>query len=329
MKKKLLGLVASCLLVVLLGALAAETVDKLLIEPRTVSSWGELNESYLDFRSLMGPIVPPTASYTDAAAQMKAGDFSFLAQNWSFKFADGIYYVAEGSKLAQLKLPLHILVYEDLKRGEIVVLSSADGEKYKGEALFTAPAFMPYEKDFPADRYAFDELSPRRVVWDITLKPEADAWADLIQVDTLTAPKDRGASQMMAMSVPEEHTGDLWLGLDPQSGSMNLNVFAPDGFTNRVEIYSCTDLVSNVWSIAAQNLLPSGTNPAVWNTGSVPVHFYRAGNMDVDNDSDGINDAREQFVHKTDPARWDSDGDWIPDGWEMTNSLNALAGDSG
>jgi hypothetical protein len=264
---------------------------------------------------------------------MQTDDWSFLADaRWRYQQADGSYYVAKNSKLAALKLPLTIRIYEDLKRGEIIVLSSTDGKKYQGEALFEAPEFMPYEKDDPLECYAADELWPRMIIWEITLKSEADAWSDLIlQRDQSVASAKllEGGGMMSMMMVPEEHANELWLGLESQSGDMNLNVFAPEGFTNRVEIYSCTDLVSSVWSIAVQNLYPSGTNPAVWSTGLEIGQFFRAGNMDVDSDSDGINDAREQFVYKTVPDRWDSDGDWIPDGWETTNSLNALTGDGG
>jgi len=164
------------------------------------------------------------------------------------------------------------------------------------------------------------------VIWEITLKSEADAWADLIlQRDEAAASELLEGGGMMRMMVPEENTNDLWLCLEPQTeGGINLNVFAPEGFTNRMEVYSCTDLISNVWSIAAQELLPSGTNPAVWSTGAEIVQFYRVGNMDIDSDSDGTPDAREQFVHKTSPDKWDTDGDWLSDGWEISHGLNAL-----
>lgn len=323
MKKKLLMIAWCSVSVLLFGAVAVSTVDKLVIEPRTISSWGELVDSYLFSRISLPPL--PFA-YADALARMKIGDWSFLADRWQCKQSGGTYYVAEKSKLAKLKLPLHILVYEDLQRGEIVVLSSTDGEKYQGEALFKAPEFMPYETDLPLNRYVLDELAPRRVVFDAILKPESEAWSDLVLLRdsaVATALLLDGGEMMAMMSVPAEHTNDLWLGME----GAELSVFAPEGFTNRVEIYSCSDLVSNVWNVAVQNLLPVNTNPAVWNSSlSGDRGFFRTGNMDIDSDSDGINDAREQIVYKTDPSAADTDGDGMPDGWEITRGLKATSG---
>jgi hypothetical protein len=319
-RKVIIRFLVAGISLLLLGALAIETADQLYIEPRTVSSWGELFENYLIFRTQMGPIVPPSVMYGDAIASIEKDDWSFLEQNWAFKFSDGTYYIAKNSKLAKLKLPLHILVYEDLRRGEIVILSSADGEKFQGEAIFKAPEFMSCEKEFPLERYAFDELAPRRVVWEITLKSEADAWSDLVQKQSTRTSSAMlsGGGMMTAMSVPAEHTNDIWLALETQTNGINLNVFAPEGFTNQVEIYSCLDLISGLWNVAVQSLYPSGTNPAVWDaTSTLTNRFLRAGNMDIDSDSDGINDAREIIVHQTDPENSDSDNDTISDYQEL------------
>ncbi len=40
-----------------------------------------------------------------------------------------------------------------------------------------------------------------------------------------------------------------------------------------------------------------------------------------DPDMDGLNN-RDEFTAGTDPNQWDSDGDGLPDGWEVDNSLN-------
>jgi hypothetical protein len=316
MKKKWWASGLCVVSVLMTGAVAVSTVDKLPIEPRTVSSWSELVDCYLVARTSLPPL--PFA-YDDAFARMKTGEWSFLADHWQYKQTDGTYYVAKDSKFAGLKLPLHILVYEDLQRGDIIVLSSPDGTNFQGEALFKAPEFMAYDKDFPPDRYAMDELWPRCVVWEITLKPEADAWSDLVSKESARTASavslDEGMSAMM--SVPAESTNQPWLAME-RGSNPELILYAPEGFTNRMEIYCSDDLVSNVWNVAVQNLTPVSTNPAVWSPPLNELHrFYRPGNMDLDSDSDGINNDREKRVHKTDPVKWDTDDDTLSDYQEI------------
>ena len=318
--------------ILLTGAVAISTVDKLWIDPLKVDSSGGLFERYINFREQWGPIVPPSVMYDDVANRMSKGDWSFLAENWYSKFDDGVLYVPEKSALAKgLKLPVRIQVREDMKTGGIYIfsapLTNGMAGDFTGLAAYKAPEFMAYEKDFPLDQFLSDEFSPRRVVWEVTLKSEADAWSDLMfqSEEAVTSKQLEDDGMMRTMLVPEENTNNIWLCLDPQtSGEINLNVFAPEGFTNRVEIYSCTDLISNAWNIAAQNLYPSGTNPAVWNTSSALVQFYRAGNMDIDSDHDGLPDAREVYVYKTYPDDDDSDNDGMRDGWEVQYGLNPL-----
>jgi len=59
----------------------------------------------------------------------------------------------------------------------------------------------------------------------------------------------------------------------------------------------------------------------------VSVRYYLIGRSDIDNDEDGLPDAREIFIHRTDPASTDSDRDGMPDGWELANGLNPLRDD--
>jgi hypothetical protein len=40
-----------------------------------------------------------------------------------------------------------------------------------------------------------------------------------------------------------------------------------------------------------------------------------------DGDNDGLSDLAE-FIYQTDPINWDSDGDDLPDGWEVDHGLN-------
>jgi len=60
----------------------------------------------------------------------------------------------------------------------------------------------------------------------------------------------------------------------------------------------------------------------------VRIRYYLIGRADMDADEDGIPDARELFIYGTDPLARDTDGDGMPDGWEMTNGLDPLRDDS-
>jgi hypothetical protein len=333
MKKRLLK-AGFCLVAVLLtGAVAVTTVDKLVIDPLTVDSLGGVVEKYLEFRTQMGPIVPPSVMYQDVAERMAKGDWSFLNENWFFTFDNGVLYVAEKSELAKtLELPVRIQLREDLKTGQIYIFSAplADGKAglYTGIAAVKAPEFLTYEKDFPLERYLLDEFSPRRIVWEITLKSEADAWADLLKIEEVSASRLLEGGEMMLMSMPSL-TNNFWLYLEPQPETINLQIYAPDYFTNSAEVYSCTDLVAGVWSIAAQNLYPTATNPAVWDAGGYAVRFLTAGDMHLDSDGDTLPDARERFVYKTSPTSADTDGDGLDDGTEVqTYGTNPASSDT-
>jgi hypothetical protein len=339
------------LAILLTGAVAVSTIDKLIIEPLLVDSFGGLTERYIQFREQMGPIVPPGVMYEEALASLSKGDWSFL-ENWFFTFDGETLYVPEDSALAkELQLPARIQIREDLKTGQIYLFSAplTDGKAglFTGMAAFKAPDFMPYEKDFPLDRYAADELAPRRVVMEAVLKPSADAWADLMLNRNADETSSLATGGMMSMSMPSDLTDSFWLYLEPQPETINLQIFSPEYFTNSAEIYSCTDLVSGVWSIAAQNLYPTATNPAVWDAGGYAVRFMTVGDMHLDSDGDTLPDAREQLIYKTskdsadtdgdglddgaeietyatNPLSVDTDGDGLPDGWEIQYGLNPL-----
>ncbi len=318
MKKKMLIVGVCSIAALLLGAITVETVDRVLIAPKTVSSFSDIYEHYLTTRESLPPLPLPVA---DVMQMMAKGDFSFLKKDWQLRTSGGTLYLSEDSKLAKtLKFPLRLMIYEDLQRGEIVILSSKDGERYKGEALFDAPHY----RDWASGRDAastlqndfFWDIGPRRVVLDVVLKSEKDAWADLLKVEQASRLQSEIEipQSAMSMSVPPEHTNDLWLGIDQKK----VTVFVPQNFTNRVELYSTEDLVSNVWNVAVQNLRPVFTNPVDWTSSlSGTSRFFRAGNMDIDSDSDGLPDAREIIVHKTDLDDSDSDNDTLTDGEEV------------
>ncbi len=77
---------------------------------------------------------------------------------------------------------------------------------------------------------------------------------------------------------------------------------------------------TNVWTDVGDAIRPA--------PGSVPLRFYLLGRTDTDSDADSLPDPREHYVHRTNPAAADSDGDGMPDGWETAHGLNPLAADA-
>lgn len=80
------------------------------------------------------------------------------------------------------------------------------------------------------------------------------------------------------------------------------------GETNCHVVISCTDLVE------------CSTN--------MPTAFFVEFGRHVDNDDDGVYDARESRIYGTAPCVWDTDGDGIDDGFEVTAGTDPCNPDS-
>jgi len=109
---------------------------------------------------------------------------------------------------------------------------------------------------------------------------------------------------------------------------ITLGLQLPPTFTNRVDLFGISSLASFPWQLLAT--MPPATSRVMevalpWSGSS---GFFRAGDADTDSDGDGLSDVRERLLYGTDPAFADSDGDALPDGWEVTCGLNPLLDDA-
>ena len=146
--------------------------------------------------------MPSPVSYEIVAEQLLEGRFDFIAHpNWAYIHDGGTYYLSEDSKLARkLVLPMKLLAYEDLASGQVVLAGiPLDTEKLQSLAIEDAPAFAQYDgRPVSPESYLLNELWPRRIIWSAMLKPEADAWNDLVQAEEASSLSV--SPMMMAMS---------------------------------------------------------------------------------------------------------------------------------
>ncbi|MFA5629781.1 MAG: thrombospondin type 3 repeat-containing protein [Dehalococcoidales bacterium] len=277
-----------------------------------VTSWGQLYDEYISFRNQHGKIVPPSVSYEDAITGFFKNDWSFLSRNWHFTFSGGTRYTSALPTMG-ITEPVIIRIFENLRTADIIILSSplTDGKAFNGSAIFTAPAFMPYEESFSLSRYSFDEMAPRRVLLELIVKPESYRTADLLAA---RAEAEAAALRMAAMpkSAPVPKTG-IWMEFD--FGASAINVHASTGYEKQIEIYSRFSLTNGDWAYSANRVanLTSNNPAAVVVDLSGTQGFFLAGDAEMDSDGDGIPDAREIYIHGTNRYLADSDGDGISD----------------
>lgn len=83
---------------------------------------------------------------------------------------------------------------------------------------------------------------------------------------------------------------------------------------------------STGWQLAASNMATSGSSHQWTDSGApgrgpvntVHARYYLLGRADLDGDGDTLPDARETFLHGTDPEATDTDGDGLWDGAEVS-----------
>lgn len=131
---------------------------------------------------------------------------------------------------------------------------------------------------------------------------------------------------------PEAAASNIVLSVaQPIDGQLRLIIDYPDAFSNRLDIYLSTNLQAGGWALCGMNLATAGSNTLTWSAPGLPgtgVHFYQVGNADLDTDQDGLADAREVLIYRTQPLAPDSDLDGVPDGAELQRGTDPGAGSS-
>ena len=107
--------------------------------------------------------------------------------------------------------------------------------------------------------------------------------------------------------------------IERTSAGVNLLIVTPESFTNRLDVLTCVDLTEGRWTLLVSGLALEISNSLSWTDVSgagVVSRYYCIGNHDLDSDGDGLSDAGETHIFRTDPLDPDSDDDGINDGSE-------------
>ncbi len=334
---RVLVLLALFTLIATIGLAVAQLV-KADDDSQSVATWDDLIKRYLVFREDSYRMVVP--SWYLAADQVeevwgKEGFAGFQDQpDWFWTFdSDLLTFSAKSALAQQVKSGTRLVIYEDMTKGELLVCSlpEKDGAEPKEEIAFKSLPWPELARGDTTAQYLARELSKRRIVWQVTLKDEAQAQAEA-EAAALAAPADEdgGMMRMMSGGTCSEIT---FTAIELSTNTVDVGLCIPDGITN-VDIFASTNLMPDgfPWVLVATNL-PVTTNSVVWSWANLEETnvFLAAGDGTADTDGDGLTDAREFYLYGTQMNAWDSDGDGLNDGWEVQYGLNALSpeGDDG
>ncbi len=175
-------------------------------------------------------------------------------------------------------------------------------------------------------------------MWDT----DGDGVSDKEEVDAGSNPTN-ATSYLVSISGELSYTGAqggpvyalLTDGSDTTSNVVALaGISGPYAFTNldSVLTYTITGFRDSNTNGVLDTWEASGVysnNPIVQPTNSVSGADIELRDPTVDTDGDGLLDIDEVYVHNSDPANPDTDGDSMPDGWEFANqvAVNLLVAD--
>jgi hypothetical protein len=227
-----------------------------------------------------------------------------------------------------------VTVAEDPDTRDLVVYNADDKAIY---AIHPYKDYDPYRllnqlhPDLASNRYTPEQAAWLKLIYDparvqivLNLLPSeyVDTFAESVAAD-------RAALAQSAPSVLLRYEGppvtNLFLAaIESQTNGMLLTLAYPSGFTNRVDFFTCADLVAGWWDLAATTNVNTSTNWIEWlDPASVAIRFYAVGTADTnavtDPDGDGLTWAREKFMYHTSPTNWDTDTDGLSDYEEVIN----------
>lgn len=288
-------------------------VYKEFMSTEVVDIYG-LEQFFVDQQDVYLPIIPPDP---DFILHQSASPYvlPFKWENFPAEFSGNLVVSYVNSA------PVYeVTILEDFNTRETVFLNA------KGEKLFSLPPLPSYDPfsylrtifaSLYDGRYNADQISywqrfydPARIQIKVKLLPteyvEPYLYVSALIENTAQRNLLSRKGRIVKLRSPEAETNIVFESVSRTNGGIRMAIGYPNTFTNRLDVFTCNDLLQYVWTFAKKELSTSGTNEIAWVdtnywiASGPPIRLYAAGNADKDTDGDGYSDAREIMVYKTD-----------------------------
>jgi hypothetical protein len=125
------------------------------------------------------------------------------------------------------------------------------------------------------------------------------------QIEAAQALKPGGAVELKMMLGGAPNSNIFFTVVKRATNYVSMTIQFPSGITN-LDVFTCNDLMAEVWGFGVKNLATTGTNVTwldtnSWVASGFPTRMYAAGDATMDGDGDGYADGREIMVYGTDP----------------------------
>lgn len=265
------------------------------------------------------PIVPPDPSFV-LRQQRDPAVIPFSWKNFPPDFVRSLVSEYENS------VPVYpITIFEDAHT-RATIFCNSDGKSIY--SLPPLPSYDPYDflktvfPDIYSGRYSSGAIEflqslydPARVQMSAKLIPAEYVEQYLYVASRISEAATPELSRsttigggMVLLRSPEASNNIVFETFSRISTGNRMIIGYPDAFTDRLDIFTCNDLMQYIWSFARKELPTTGTNEITWVDTNYwvfsgpPLRFYAAGNADLDTDNDGFADAREILVYRTDSS---------------------------
>ncbi len=329
---KIWGLLLGCIMFVG-GVRAAAIVDVSLLEKESlkpIASLGQIEEIARNTQRQFWQLIPPVDDplYIHPDGIVRAVDWDSKA--WPKTVLKQMTAEMGTAGLSRSMYPFYRVTVVEMRTGELVYYNG-DQEVWRAPApldynpyLF---AFEQYgvesEKELTAQQKIFGRSS--NIGLEILLLPEV--FLDSYEEDVALEAQVLAAAMVpMAMMMSGGSVTGLQMGISgTTNGWVEIEVEWPGSFANRIVLFSCADLVAGDWSVLADRLPTYNVSSLVFEdvaASNLTARFYRAGDADLDSDGDFLPDSFELVVSRSLTNSASSDGGQVPDGYEVAMSLD-------